>query len=50
MKVYIGKNEEVTGYDIVLIPEKNLYTGRNAFIDHFGEITSLEDDVLNLAA
>lgn len=50
MKVYIGKNESISGYDLVLVPGKNLYTGRNSFIEHFGEITSLEDDLLTLSS
>lgn len=50
MKVYIGNNETIIGFDIVLVPGKNLYTGRNSFLEHFGAITSLEDDLLNLSS
>jgi hypothetical protein len=50
MKVYIGDNEAIIGYDIVLVPGQNLYTGRNAFLEHFDSITTLEEDMLNLAS
>jgi len=51
MKVYVG-NEVSKGkkYDLILVPGKNLYTGANSFIDQFGELTSLEIDILNLAS
>lgn len=42
-----GKN---TDCDIFLSPGNNLYTGVTKFIDEFGEVNSLEEDVLNLAS
>src|SRR6476661_8454466 len=50
MKVYVGKNEKIKGYDLVLVPGQNLYTGLNSFLSHFTEITTLEVDLLNLAS
>lgn len=50
MKVYVGKNEKIKGYDLVLIPGQNLYTGIKSFISHFAEVTTLEVDLLNLAS
>jgi len=50
MKIYVGKNERIKGYDLVLIPGQNLYTGINSFMTHFKEATTLEIDLLNLSS
>lgn len=50
MKVYVGYNDKIKGYDLVLIPGQNLYTGINSFTSKFKDPTSLEVDLLNLAS
>lgn len=50
MKIYIGNDEKKKGYDLKLIPGKNLYTGAKSFVDAFNSITTLETDLLNLSS
>jgi len=38
------------GEELTLCPNFNLYTGKNQFETEFGEVTSLEEDLLNLGA
>jgi len=48
MNVSIGKN--LNHADIHLVPNENLYTGVNSFIDYFGNVNSLEEDLLTVAS
>lgn len=50
MRVYVGNNEKIKNYDLILVPGKNLFTGVKAFEEQFGKASSLEVDTLNLAA
>lgn len=50
MKIYVGKDTSVKGYDLILVPGENLYTGRNSFLSHFGEPSSLENDLLTFSS
>src|SRR5690348_14647961 len=50
MRVYVGHNEKIKNYDLILVPGKNLFTGVKAFEEQFGKASSLEVDTLNLAA
>src|SRR5688572_8836916 len=47
-KVNVGNNDK--DCDIHLCPGKNLYSGINYFIDEFGVVNSLEEDLFNLAS
>jgi len=48
IKVHIGINNK--GSDIHLCPGQNLYTGVKPFINEFGNPSSLEQDLFNLAS
>ncbi|MFV1882975.1 MAG: 7-cyano-7-deazaguanine synthase [Balneola sp.] len=48
-RIYIGTNP-TDEFDFHLYPGQNLYTGEKPFIEHFGVINSLEQDLLNLAS
>jgi len=37
-------------HDLILVPGKNLVTGEKAFVQEFGDITSIERDLLTLAS
>lgn len=50
MEIYVGQERNTKGYDLILVPGENLYSGRNSFLSHFSEITSLENDLLNFAS
>ncbi len=50
MKKRIMVGEKIRGYDLLLCPGKNLYTGINKFVEEFGDTNSLEEDLINLAS
>ena len=43
-------NSKISACDQPLVPDKNFKTGKETFIGKFGEITSLEEDLLKVAA
>jgi 7-cyano-7-deazaguanine synthase in queuosine biosynthesis len=47
-KIKVGKQNK--GYNLVLCPGENLYSGINKFTEEFGEANSLEEDVINLSS
>ncbi|HEY0669943.1 MAG TPA: 7-cyano-7-deazaguanine synthase [Sphingobacteriaceae bacterium] len=49
-QVSIMIGELANGKQVHLSPGKNLYTGINKFIDEFGEVNSLEEDLFNLSS
>lgn len=46
----IVAKDTIVEQTFTLVPTQNLYNGINSFQDHFGSITSLEEDMLNLAS
>lgn len=50
MKNKIKIGEKQGNYDMLLCPGKNLYTGIDKFIEEFGTVNSLEEDLFNLSS
>lgn len=48
IKVYVGTKP--FGQDIILIPGENLYTGSKPIINYFGNIDTVDEDMLNVSA
>lgn len=49
MKIYIGKKPK-KDYDLHLCPDENLYNGSKDLIKYYGNLSSLELDLLNFAS